>query len=555
MHTHRHKPHRQAAPDAARFVRPQADRHEEGVALILALIFSILLYILVAELVVSSRMVRQTGENDALLARMRTQMTYQLGEAEDKLLADMAGDEGEGGDLGGGGEGLAGALGEAGAGAGGLGGGGEGGEGEEETDPSANCDSSRDAWFEPVGHPDNDLTTYVWIEDENRKFNILSVWSPDQDYAQESREGLSRLIDALREDTEFDVSSADASVIVQRIVDWGRRSSTLEMPTPELKSLSDLDRELVLPLHLDELLMIDGIDEDLFFDRVFDERVHLGLESVLTIWTSLRADPGDPEKMARQRAVAEARGESVAEPGADPAGGEEGGGGAPGETGAPNGEEGPPRQEGLGVKVNINTASLPVLRGLFDPGRVSDRVLDAIIRYRSELDEEASQDAQDETDSEVADFGGDMQLGDQQLRQFFETVADLSEVDEYEQLEDEIKEEMQRKLTTNSEVFSIHMASLFKRSDDERRRAYMLLRSRSIVLRIDDGEEGKILPLVPFEERVGMRVQPIDGQDDYFYDPSERYTEMDQFSADERAWNPFLLDFYLPQETRERFFR
>jgi len=42
----------------------------------MALIFSILLYILVADLVVSSRMVRATGENDALLARMNTLMLY-----------------------------------------------------------------------------------------------------------------------------------------------------------------------------------------------------------------------------------------------------------------------------------------------------------------------------------------------------------------------------------------------------------------------------------------------------------------------------------------------
>ena len=76
---------------------------QAGVALVMAMIFSILLYILVAELVVSSRMVRATGENDALLARMNTQMLYELGEAEDKLLADMAGAaaEGEGAGMGG----------------------------------------------------------------------------------------------------------------------------------------------------------------------------------------------------------------------------------------------------------------------------------------------------------------------------------------------------------------------------------------------------------------------------------------------------------------------
>ncbi|MEO6594304.1 MAG: hypothetical protein ABIP94_06090, partial [Planctomycetota bacterium] len=107
----------------------------------LTLIFTILLYILVAELVVAGRMVRATGENDALLARMRTQLVYQLDDAERQLLEDMAG--AAAGAEGGGAGGLAGALGgAAGAQKGGAGGTGAGageGEGEAELDPSTTC--------------------------------------------------------------------------------------------------------------------------------------------------------------------------------------------------------------------------------------------------------------------------------------------------------------------------------------------------------------------------------------------------------------------------------
>ncbi|MBZ0153337.1 MAG: hypothetical protein K8J09_17570, partial [Planctomycetes bacterium] len=71
--------------------RRESAAGQDGIALVLAMIFSILLYILVAELVVAGRMVRATGENDALLARMRTQMRYQLQEAESQLLGDLAG--------------------------------------------------------------------------------------------------------------------------------------------------------------------------------------------------------------------------------------------------------------------------------------------------------------------------------------------------------------------------------------------------------------------------------------------------------------------------------
>ncbi|HEB53239.1 MAG TPA: hypothetical protein ENI87_08305 [bacterium] len=488
-----------------------AAERQRGVALVMALIFSILLYILVAELVVSSRMVRATGENDALLARMRTQMYFQLIEAEDKLLADLAGAAAGGGD------------------------------------PTANCDSSRDAWFEPVGHPDNDLTTYVWIEDENRKFNLLTIWSPDEDFANDMQEGLTRLIDTMREDTEFDVPGSDAALIVQEILEWGRRPDTTQMPTPRLKSDDEERPDLHIPLHLDELMMLRSIDEDLFFDKVIDERWYPGLESLLTIWTSLVKDPGDPEKVARQRAIAEARGERVEE---EPAAGEPAAGAA-----AANGEEQGPRQpEGLGIHVNVNTATWPVLRALWDPSRVPDRIIDAIIRYRNEIDEEATEAAAEEGAVESSDFG-DMRLGEQPLRRFFETLDDLENVEEFAQIPDEeVKAEIKRGLTTNSEVFSIHLATLFKRNDSERHRVYLLRRARSIVLRLDEGDEGKIVPLIPFEERVGVRVQPVEMQNDRDFDLRERYLEMDQFAQEERAWNPFLIDFYLPAYVREEFF-
>lgn len=512
------------------------DEHERGVALVMALIFSILLYILVAELVVSSRMVRATGENDALLARMRTQMQYQLVEAEQKLMSDLvgqavAGEEGAPGlgNLPGAAPGEGAPMGE--------------GEGEEaEEDPTSKCDSSRDSWYEPVGHPDNDLTTYVWIEDENRKFNLLSLWSPDEEFATLSRERLARLINVLREDTEYDVGSSDAAVIVSEIVDWGSRPSTEQMPVPALKTLDENKREFHVMLHLDELMMLPTVSQDLFFDKVIDKIHYPGLESVLTIWTSLRPDPGDPEKLARQRA---ARGEPATTGTSEP---------EPPTPGAP-GEEPMQQPEGLGIKINVNTAPRAVLRALFDSGRVSDRVIDAIIRYRNELDEEASEEARSESDLESAEFG-DMQLGNQPLYKFFETIEDLESVEEFAQIPDEeVKNEIMMALTTKSDVFSIHMASLFKRNESEKHRVYLVRRARSIVMRMEEGDEGKVVPLIPFEERIGLRVKPVDMQNERLLDFTVEYMEMDQFSQQERAWNPFLIDFYMPPEVRQEFVR
>jgi hypothetical protein len=530
---------------ASRAVRSDC---ENGVALVLALIFSILLYILVAELVVAGRMVRATGENDALLARMRSQMIYQLGEADEQLLADLAGQAAAADGGGGGLDALGGGL--AGAGrAGGAGGAGGGADGEgEEADPAADCDSSRDSWFHPVGHADNDLTTYVWVEDENRKFNLLALWSPDEEFAEFSRDRLVRLIDTLREDTEFDVPVSDAERIVQELRDWVQRPDMESIPRPLLKSDDERRRDVTAMLHLDELLMLPSITEDLFFDKVIDGKVHLGLESVLTIWTALKVDPGDPEKVARQRAAAAARGETPP-PAAGEAGQPETANAPPGGTEA---ADTPPQPDGLGIRINVNTASRPVLRALFPPDKIPDGVIDAILRHRNEEDEEEAAAAAEQVPAtDLADFG-DLRLGSDKKLKFFATVADLEQVEEFANLPDpQLKADFQKALTTKSEVFSIHLASLFKRNEENR--VYLLRRARSIVLRLDDGENGKIVPLVPFEERTGLRLQPVDLQEEVL-DLTTLYLDMDQFAQEERAWNPFLVDFYLPKHQRDEFY-
>ena len=51
--------------------------------------------------------------------------------------------------------------------------------------------------------------------------------------------------------------------------------------------------------------------------------------------------------------------------------------------------------------------------------------------------------------------------------------------------------------------------------------------------------------------RLGAQVEM---QNDRDFDLRERYLEMDQFAQEERAWNPFLIDFYLPAYVREEFF-
>ncbi len=533
----------------------RARNEQQGIALILALIFSILLYILVAELVVSARLLRVTGENDALLARMRNQMDNTLAEVEDTLLTDLAGAAA--------GEESGGALGAMGAPGGVTAPGGqspEAGEEGEEADPSTTCDSSRDSWAKPQSRAENDLTTYYWVEAENAKFNLLSLWSPDPKWAEFSRDQLIRLLDSLREDTDKDLGSSEADRIVRAIEEWARRSGSDRLPKPPLKSDDTKVSELALPVHVDELLLLPDVTEELFYDQVIDGRVLRGLESVLTVWTSLQIDPGDPEKVARRQAQqgggapasgAPAQGGSPAPAGA---GGAQSAG-APGGGLAPSTDPNAPAVQplGEGIRININLAPRPVLRAIMPEAAIPDGVIDAILRFRNEPDPEAEEESATGGNADAFAFG-DLQLGEEPKLRFFATVDDLEQIEEFAQLADpQVKTDFKLFCTTKSDVFSIHLATMYRRNEENR--IYVLRRARSVVLRQDDGDSGKLYPIIRYEERHGLRVQAPDLQDDPDHrvqDLTGQYVEMDAFAQEDRAWNPFLVDFYLPKWQREQ---
>jgi hypothetical protein len=193
-----------------------------------------------------------------------------------------------------------------------------------------------------------------------------------------------------------------------------------------------------------------------------------------------------------------------------------------------------------------------VLRSILPSDKMPDRVIDAILKWRNEeSEEEADQEASTESKTELSDFGN-MELGQDKKLKFFATVADLEQVEEFAKLPDpQVKADFQKALTTKSDVFSIHLASLYKRSEENR--VYLLRRARAIVQRVDDGADGKIRRLIPWEERTGLRLQPVDLQDDAI-DFAVAYQDMDQFAQEDRAWNPFLIDFYLPKHVREEFY-
>ena len=371
----------------------------------MVLILSILLYVIIAELVTTARMARFTGENDALMARMRSHMRYTLFQVEEMLRDDKPSSGG------GGAGGAAGGLGGLGAAAGASGANAAGGAaGQQEEDPAATADGSQDAWFEPQGFSDSDITTYVWVEDENRKFNILSLVSPDEEFARESKARFVRLIDYLREDSPMDLNTGDGEHLAGQIIEWMHgRGRSQQMPRPPLKSDSD-QSDTSLILHLDELRLLEGVTDELFYDQVLDNKLMLGLESVLTVSTAWVTDPGDPDKIARGGAGAGAgaaanKGSPASSPGQSPGQGTgqgqgqrpSGNGQAPSSSGSkatPSGQaggnSGAPANAadeepiGEGIRININTASRPVLRCLLGDNEFPPAVIEAILRYRNE---------------------------------------------------------------------------------------------------------------------------------------------------------------------------
>ena len=540
---------------------PQNRRSEQGFALVLVIIFTVLLVAIVTELITTAKMARLTGENDALLSRMRMHMSYVLSQVEDALKDDLSAGQAQAGAQGGG------------AAPGGLpipGGAGAGGaQGGQE---QGNVDSSQDGWFEPTSYSEGDLTTYSWVEDENRKFNILALASPEEDFARESKERFVRLVDAMREETEYDLSTSDGERMARVIIEWLQGNNRNEaLPKPPLKSDVEERRQMTVPLQLEELLLLPGIDEDLYYDKVIDGKLVLGLESVLTVYTALAFDPGDPTKLAQPNkpSTTGQPGEpQVGQSGRTPQQPQQGQGGQAGQgqqrpTGA-NGKPEPLQPTGQGIRININTATRPVLRCLFTTAEMPDAVIEAILRYRNEEapEEEANPEAGAGAGGAGAGGGGQAQspqrtsyasgsssgeiaAGTKKKRKIFSAVEDLEKVPEYQNLANPaIKQKLAELVSTQSDVFSIHMAAVFKRN--EKTRSIVVRRARSIEVRIEDGDQAVLHPLMLLEERKGVRVMPTDfPEDDAIL--RQQMTEMDQYSAEERAWNPFYLDFYKPK--------
>jgi len=482
-----------------RRVAPSRPR-ERGIALILTLLVLLILYAVVSQLMLSARLDYQIAKTQASLARIEAAIEASFADAETMLQDDLAGGDAAGGlggalgGAGGGGGDLGSLLGGAAAGGGDLGAGG-GGEA---------ADSLNDAWAKPSRETRGGIEVTIQVEDENRKLNLLSILSEEEEFAQESKDRLVRLLDLFREETGEDLSLGDAEVLVRNLEEWMRGSHrTEDLPRPNL--LSNVEGvSTTLPLTVDELLLVPGFTPEILYDHRSRGIVVPGLSAFVTVWTDLEPTPEGEDGLLGSERPGLTGGSSSGRPGLTSPSGR---GDSP--TGPPAGE-GEAGGTTLGARINVNTAPRAVLLALLPPYEMPAETIEAILRFRNEpLDEESTEPTPEEI------------LGLEEATpptKSFATLDDLDQIPEFGNLYPGVKDKFKALLTTTSEVFTIWVTARIRpegedesflfdaaTGEEEEEGAGLLRRVRSVVLRSSGSSEAQILPLLLRELRAERR--------------------------------------------------
>lgn len=476
-------------------LRPRFPDSQSGIALLLTLLVFLILAAIVSELMISTRLDYEVAKSDASMTRLDTAAESVLLDALDMLVQDGEGDASSGG-------GIAGAA----AGAGGLPGASGDAAGGAQQGPS---DSGEDEWAKPFDKTLGDARVSVWIEDENRKFNILALLSPDENYAKASFDRLVRILDRFREETDRDLDSSQAETLAIAIRDYMLGTQRPDrVPRPAL--LTDIPNDTKsLPMTLDELLLVEGMTPDLLFDQeekiegVASEKTkYPGLCSFLTVWTSIQPLPAAPSATNPGNAASAS----------GPAGNTGPSAATPSATGQPgsSGQQGP-----VGVKINVNFAPRELLKSLLPPEELPSEVVEGIVRYRN-FEREEAEDVAEETGITTDAITGE----EIRPREFFASIDDLKKVPEFANFPDEkAKDNFRRLLTTRSDVFSIHLTAQLADEESaasgeppggEDRTGKLTRRIRAVFWRRQGNNGMEALPIVRWEMREDRRIVPRD---------------------------------------------
>lgn len=527
-------------------LRPIRER-EGGVILLLTLFVILITYALVAQLTIGTAVSFQVAKNSADRIRMHRAATDVSAEELLRLLADdlpsAAAEEASAAA-----DSLGNGLGDPGAGEEGA---------EEEEDDGSNSDSRNDDWWRPTRFPIGEMEVHGFVQDENSKFNILQVFHPDEDERILARERFVRILDFLREDFEDDLDTREAERILDEFVQWvegdqrgleyplPRRHSTVLLsqlaaqaelsgndaaeegaPAAEGESAAPQDvRELYLPYSLEELMLLESVTEELFYDEVrVRSRIAPGIESVFTIYTTVDFDPPSAEELGTSTDTSTDLADAGDLSGEDPVVDESTEGDEESNLSEPIGglDDILEAAEALGVLININTTPPAVLKGLLPPEQFPTFFVDRILEYRNEVDEEKLTEQEggqrefEEVELERAIFREDEKIP----MRYFRNLEDLVEIDGWEdRLEPEQRESFEALVGVQSDIFSVYLWCRIPAEDWEQKDHYeeppgAVLRLKAVVWRREGEDGAKFVFLEPWHEVERTRWRIPDFQND-----------------------------------------
>jgi hypothetical protein len=488
-----------------------ADRR--GAALVLSFMVMLVLILILAQIKYSTDTAERVARNEETLLSMDLAIESALLQVFEDLKADGESDSAAG---------AAGTAGQAGNPLAGAGDGGAGGS-------SGPTDSKEDEWAKAQRTEIGQLQLRIQIQDEDSKFNLLSVLTEDEEEADKALDRLSRVIELSRKGTEVEIDGSTARRMAEGMLEYMRRRSEQVVPRPVLLSDDEQDDDVGLPLSLREFVALDPelFSEDLFRDFLDeDEKVVHSLGSFLTVWSSVatleesQAEPGTPSTgggagedagQEGQDGTGDGQGQDGGDDqGRDSGAGSQEDGGAQqgagqGSAGVGDGQAGQESEPPPGWAINLNTAPPAVLRGLMEDRELPYRFWDDVILYRNEEDDTVEENE----DPPLDEFGRPIVV-----KKFFQSIEDLAQIDGWENMEPIVQGELKALLKTQSQVFSIFITArkptgeeridpTARQADIEREEAEWqgLVRTvRAVVWRRVLGEgEVEIVPLVRWE--------------------------------------------------------
>lgn len=358
---------------------------------------------------------------------------------------------------------------------------------------SESNDSRKDDWAKVDRTTINEIDLRIFIQDENSKIPLLSLLTADEDEADKALERVKRLLDMCREGTAEDIDSSDADRMAVAIREFMQRRRDDDLPKAAQLTDNEDNPDTGMLLTLRELVCVEPFEEHHFRDfRDEDGVIVHSLGSYLTTWSTTGTYQEFVSLRNQQQGQPEAN-EDTDPDDEDP--------GTPAPQAPGTEASGPP------FGVNLNTAPPVVLKALMDERDVDQRWWDEVIEYRN-LEEEP-EEGEEELEPILDEYGEEIID-----RQIFDSLEELSEIEDWEDMEPIVRAELLNHLTVESNVFSIYITARLSTSasadgsyvtsaaearEQEEKGDSLVRTVRSVVMRLEGDDGWQIVPLVRWE--------------------------------------------------------